>query len=414
MTMIKNKILSTKIGLSLLMVGLFMFNLIETYLENTRKSTNIFERGYGIADAFHGLEGHFSFNYPEIINYWTVAGYSFSYFLLLPIMLLGTAAAFALRPSITPFRVFTLAITINYALSLPFFIFFPVPERWAFPDANAILLSDLLSIYLIEFIRPISGLDNCFPSIHTSFTIIIIFACYHFNTRFSKSILFLGITVLLSTLILGIHWMADIMAGIAVGVLSLSLGIMLDQKLPGNVILLERRKHKRTKVRISPLKKLKSAVSIFFTKKETHTEDPGNWKSIFLSYRRENGSNMARIVQSEIVKRGYTVFLDVDDLGPNQFDEKLLKQIEKAPNFVLILAPRSLDRCIDKEDWLFKEISHAIKSKSNIVPIMIDNFKYPPKENLPDEIKELVRHNSVIYSHEYFDATFDKLEEFLK
>jgi membrane-associated phospholipid phosphatase len=413
MAMIKNKVLNTKIGLSFLLVGLFAFNLVETYLENTRKSARIFERGYSIAEAFHGLEGNFSFNYPELINYWTVVGYSFSYFLLLPIMLIGTATAFAFRSSISPYRVFTLAIIINYALSLPFFIFFPVPERWAFPDANAILLSDLLSIYLIEFIRPISGLDNCFPSIHTSFTIIIIYACYHFNTRFSKSVFFLGITVLLSTVILGIHWMADIMAGVAMGVLSISLAIILDQKLAGNTILLERRKRKRP-IRISPWKNLKSAVSIFFTKKETSPEKSQNWKSIFLSYRRENGSNMARIVQSEIAKRGYSVFLDVDDLGPNQFDEKLLKQIEKAPNFVLILAPGSLDRCVDKEDWLFKEISHAIKSKSNIVPIMIDNFKYPPKESLPDEIKELVRHNSVIYSHEYFDATFDKLEEFLK
>ena len=413
MAMIKNKVLNTKMGLSFLMVGLFAFNLVETYLENTRKSARIFERGYSIAEAFHGLEGNFSFDYPELINYLTVVGYSFSYFLLLPILLIGTATAFALRSSISPYRVFTLAILINYVLSLPFFIFFPVPERWAFPDANAILLSDFLSIYLIEFIRPISGLDNCFPSIHTSFTIITIYACYHFNTRFSKSVLFLGITVLLSTFILGIHWMADIVAGMAMGVLSISLAIIFDQKLAGNTILLERRKQKRP-VRISPWKNLKSAVSMFFTKKETPSEKLEKWKSIFLSYRRENGSNMARIVQSEIAKRGYSVFLDVDDLGPNQFDEKLLKQIEKAPNFVLILAPGSLDRCVDKEDWLFKEISHAIKSKSNIVPIMIDNFKYPPKENLPDEIKELVRHNSVIYSHEYFDATFDKLEEFLK
>ncbi|MGV7222453.1 MAG: phosphatase PAP2 family protein [Nitrospinales bacterium] len=410
--MLKNKILNTKAGLTFLMVGLFAFNCIETYLENTRKSTRIVERGYGIADAFHGLEGYFSFNYPEIISYWTVVGYSFSYFILLPLLLIGTAIAFALRTSISPFRVFTLAIAINYALSLPFFIFFPVPERWAFPDANTILLSDLLSVYLIEFIRPISGLDNCFPSIHTSFTIIIIFACYHFNTRFSKTVLFLGITILFSTIILGIHWMADVMAGIAMGVLSVSFAIILDQKLAGNT---KRQivKPKRT-ISITPWKNLKTAITLFISKRNVPAVEPETWRSIFLSYRRENGSNMARIVQSEIIKRGYSVFLDVDDLGPNQFDEKLLKQIEKAPNFVLILAPGSLDRCINKEDWLFKEISHAIQSKSNIVPIMIDNFKYPPKESLPEEIKELVRHNSVIYSHEYFDATFDKLEVFLK
>jgi len=37
-----------------------------------------------------------------------------------------------------------------------------VPERWAYPESHAVLLSDLWSTRLIETIRPISGLDNCF------------------------------------------------------------------------------------------------------------------------------------------------------------------------------------------------------------------------------------------------------------
>jgi len=45
-----------------------------------------------------------------------------------------------------------------------------VPERWAYPESHAVLLSDLWSTRLIETIRPISGLDNCFPSFHISGT----------------------------------------------------------------------------------------------------------------------------------------------------------------------------------------------------------------------------------------------------
>ena len=409
--MIKQKILNSKIGLSFLLVGLFAFNYVETYLENTQKSNRIFERGYKIAEAFYGLEGNFSLEYPELINYWVAAGYSFSYFILLPVMLLGTAIAFALRKSLSPYRVFALALVINYFLSLPFFIFFPVPERWAFPSANTILLTDILSVYLIEAIRPISGLDNCFPSVHVSFTTIVLYASHHFKVRFSRSIQFLGATIILSTIILGIHWLPDIIAGLAFGFLSVSLAIMLDQKLAGirkktvNPVVV--------KGRILIWKPIKTLASRFFSKSDKQSQHEIAWKSIFLSYRREKGSKMARIVQSEIEKRGYPVFLDVDDLGPNQFDHKLLTQIELAPNFVLILAPGSLDRCLEKDDWLFKEIAHAIKSKSNIVPVMIDSFEYPAKEGLPDEIKELIRHNSVIYSHEYFEATFNKLEGFL-
>ena len=35
-------------------------------------------------------------------------------------------------------------------VSLPFFIFFPVPERWSSPGTEAMLLSDKVSDKLIE------------------------------------------------------------------------------------------------------------------------------------------------------------------------------------------------------------------------------------------------------------------------
>ena len=45
---------------------------------------------------------------------------------------------------------------------------------------------------------------------------------------------------------------------------------------------------------------------------------------------------------------------------------------------------------------------------------MVDEFQYPPKEKIPDELEELLHHNGVNYSHEYFAATFDKLSDFLQ
>ncbi len=73
-----------------------------------------------------------------------------------------------------------------------------------------------------------------------------------------------------------------------------------------------------------------------------------------------------------------------------------------------------MDRCKNAEDWLRREIAHAIATKRNIVPLMVDEFQYPPKDNIPDDLEELTHHNGVTYSHEYFDATFDKLSDFLQ
>ena len=73
-----------------------------------------------------------------------------------------------------------------------------------------------------------------------------------------------------------------------------------------------------------------------------------------------------------------------------------------------------MDRCLAHDDWLRREIAHAITTHRNIVPLMVDEFQYPPKAKIPDELEELLHHNGVNYSHEYFAATFDKLSDFLQ
>ena len=81
-----------------------------------------------------------------------------------------------------------------------------------------------------EVIRPISGLDNSFPSFHVSLTLIIIIVGFLFRVRMRRTILVLGMTVVISTYILGIHWIADIIAGLAVGALSVMLALRLEHR----------------------------------------------------------------------------------------------------------------------------------------------------------------------------------------
>lgn len=55
--------------------------------------------------------------------------------------------------------------------------------------------------------------------------------------------------------------------------------------------------------------------------------------------------------------RGYSVFIDVERLEAGKFDNHLLQSIKQAKNFLLVLTPKSLDRCIgDNEckDWVHK------------------------------------------------------------
>ena len=62
------------------------------------------------------------------------------------------------------------------------------------------------------------------------------------------------------------------------------------------------------------------------------------------------------------IMRPFQVFIDVDKLYAGKFDSHLLKNIQAAKHFILVLTPHSLDRLLNDhncEDWIHKEV-HCI------------------------------------------------------
>lgn len=232
----RSRLLRSRVGLSALLAAVFAVNWIETtaeaWLELRVPAINILR--LELARAAHWFEGLHTFTGHELTNRVAVLGYTTSYFFIFPLLLVGVGVALARRPGIRPYRVFSLAVLTNYLISLPFFLFFPMPERWWYADAGAVVLSDLWSVRLIDAIRPISGLDNSFPSVHVSLTVLVVLTSFAFRLRYRWSVLFLGATVALATLVLGIHWLADVIAGTAAGVLSVAAAFRIDQRLADN------------------------------------------------------------------------------------------------------------------------------------------------------------------------------------
>lgn len=55
--------------------------------------------------------------------------------------------------------------------------------------------------------------------------------------------------------------------------------------------------------------------------------------------------------------RGFSVFLDIEKLKAGKFDENLLSSVKLAKNFILVLTPNALDRCMgddEQNDWVHK------------------------------------------------------------
>jgi len=118
-------------------------------------------------------------------------------------------------------------------------------------------------------------------------------------------------------------------------------------------------------------------------------------------------------MRNELQSRELKVFLDIEDLGAGHYDDKLLRYIEQAPNFLPILTPNCLDSRGGDEDWMLKEIAYAIVHERNIVPMVMPGFRFPNPLDLPQDIRALPRHNGVEFSNSYYQAMIERLITYL-
>jgi len=249
----------------------------------------------------------------------------------------------------------------------------------------------------------------------------------HILTEHKAAVIIFVVIAFLSSVIMVYSWLADNIGGIMARLFNRSIEFLGDKtklsflkRLKFNEIPVNapktsiRPSREQVKGEFQVDRRVRKESGGFQTNIPNRRASKPDHKLVFISYRRDKGSQMARIVKSEIEKRNYSVYLDVDDFGPDLFHSILLKQIEAAPNFIVILAPGSLDRCVNEADWLRREIAYAIKTERNIIPIMFDGFQFPSEDFFPEDISRLIKYNGVVYSHYYHEATFNKLLGFFR
>ncbi|KIH42972.1 hypothetical protein ANCDUO_27036, partial [Ancylostoma duodenale] len=116
--------------------------------------------------------------------------------------------------------------------------------------------------------------------------------------------------------------------------------------------------------------------------------------------------------------KGYKVFIDVDKLYAGKFDSSLLKNIQAAKHFILVLTPNSLDRLLNDhngDDWIHKELKCAFEYQKNIIPIFDQAFEFPQNEEaIPQDIRMITKYNGVKWVHDYQDACMGKVVRFIE
>jgi hypothetical protein len=123
--------------------------------------------------------------------------------------------------------------------------------------------------------------------------------------------------------------------------------------------------------------------------------------SVFIAYRYV-GLDAARAVGRAFESEGFGVHVDVEPLKHGRLDEGVLKRIEGSSVFVLILSPNCLDLCSHSQDWIRREVAHALRSQRPVAVVTLPGFTWP-RLPLPSDIGELMHQPRIEYSTTLLD-----------
>lgn len=130
---------------------------------------------------------------------------------------------------------------------------------------------------------------------------------------------------------------------------------------------------------------------------------------IFISYRRSSYET-ANLIATRLKAAGYSVFFDMETLRSGKFNEQLFDVIDNCKDFILVLPPEALDRCVNEDDWIRLEVCRAMDGKKNIVPVMLNGFTWP--DPMPRGMESLSDYQALTAtSTEYFDMAMERLQK---
>jgi len=117
-------------------------------------------------------------------------------------------------------RRYSVAMMINYAVLIPFYLFFPVTVTGLYADSG---VTPLLYINTNwgRMVTSVDPLNNDFPSGHVSMvltTLLVLVSCGWRRGAFTYFLIAAVAGLTFSVLYLGVHWPADVFAGVALAI----------------------------------------------------------------------------------------------------------------------------------------------------------------------------------------------------
>jgi hypothetical protein len=138
------------------------------------------------------------------------------------------------------------------------------------------------------------------------------------------------------------------------------------------------------------------------------TDGPPRAPRVFISYRREGGSELAQLVCQFLEDKGVPTFLDVESLGAGRFAAQIRDEIEQSTHVVVVCTPGALDPRPGVEDWVHAELELALQHRSILIPFLSARFEWPERARLPRGLQDLPEFQGFQYSHESWRSSRDR------
>ena len=132
---------------------------------------------------------------------------------------------------------------------------------------------------------------------------------------------------------------------------------------------------------------------------------------VFISYRRDGGDDLSRLLYMSLKHDGYQVFYDVETMRSGKFNQQILDSIAASRSVIVVLPPHGLDRCADPEDWVRLELEYAIRSGKLLIPVMMRGFEWP--EQLPGSLDDLRFYQGIVADNSVFETWYGKLRSYI-
>jgi hypothetical protein len=140
---------------------------------------------------------------------------------------------------------------------------------------------------------------------------------------------------------------------------------------------------------------------------------------VFISYRREDTKNLARLIADRInaVDAVGEVFLDVNTIQAGQkFEQETDHAVFQSDVVIVLIGENWRGPCADTSarifadaDFVRGEVRQALGSTAKVLPVLVDGATMPKASELPQDLAQLPEIDAVHLDHVSFERDIDQL-----